>query len=164
MAFSTQFPPSPILLPRGNQCYSFLNAGINKYTHTLLIFRFSLSLKNTFYFCVGIWVDVCMRTGAHEEGAGSPGTGVTGGCEHLMWVLRTKHGSPARAVCAPLTTEPSLRCLSFILTMLRIKPKALYMMNNNNNKNASIYCIDLYIVKLCLGSSTPESHFEPLVL
>lgn len=32
---------------------------------------FLLSLKKTFYFCVGIWVDVCMRTGAHEEGAGS---------------------------------------------------------------------------------------------
>lgn len=31
MAFSTQFPLSPILLPRGNQCYSFLTAGINKY-------------------------------------------------------------------------------------------------------------------------------------
>lgn len=49
-----------------------------------------------------------------------------------MWVPGTKRGSPARAVCAPLTTEPSLRCLSFILTVLRIKPKALYTMNNNN--------------------------------
>lgn len=78
-----------------------------------------------------------MRTGAHEEGVGWPGAGVTGGCEHLMWVLGTKCGSPARAVCAPLTTEPSLQCLSFILTVLRIKPKALYTMNK---KNPSIYC------------------------
>lgn len=144
--FSTQFLLSPILLPRGNQCYSFLIAGINKYALMSSSFLgFLLSLKNSFYFCVGVWVGMCMRTGAHEEGVGSPGAGVTGGCEHLMWVLGTKLGSPARAVCAPLSTEPSLQCLSFILTILRIKPKALYMTNGKKN---------LSIVKLCLGSST----------
>lgn len=35
-----------------------------------------------------------------EEGAGSPGAGVTGGCEPLAWVLGTKLGTSGRATSA----------------------------------------------------------------
>jgi hypothetical protein len=58
---------------------------------------------------------VCIRP---EEGTGSPGTGVTDGCEPV-WMLRTKLRSSARAVSAPhsraFSPAPSPEKFSFNL-------------------------------------------------
>lgn len=39
---------------------------------------------------------------------GSPGVGVTGGCELLLWVLKMNLGSLNKQ-CMPLTAKPSLQ-------------------------------------------------------
>lgn len=59
---------------------------------------------------------MCLSIGPHEEDIGSPGAGVTGSREHLLWMLETKLGSPARTVYPLLTTAPSLGCLSLIFS------------------------------------------------
>ena len=51
------------------------------------------------------------------EGAGCPGTGVTGSCELHVWLLGTELGYTRRAASA-LADEPSLQsqCITFLFT------------------------------------------------
>lgn len=65
------------------------------------------------YICI-CGGSMCICIGVHEKDIVPAGAGVTGSCEHLLWTLGIELGSPARAVCALLTTELSLQCLSFL--------------------------------------------------
>lgn len=64
-----------------------------------------------FYLCVGVTVcgNVYLCAGAMEaRNVNSPGTGVIGGCESLLWVLRIRLKSFERATVL-FTYEPSLQ-------------------------------------------------------